>query len=134
MFKKLVSNLPFNPSLINQISFYARRLHREASIRRLGFVFIAMAMFVQIFAIVAPPKPTLARVGNDLIPGGFGSHREAINHCNANSYGFSTILGYFGVSCSALASGTVRRMDYAEYGGSLYSMGRVPYGFSRAVG
>src|SRR3989344_1138885 len=102
MFKKLVSNLPFNPSLINQVSFYAKRLHQETSIRRIGFVFIALAMAVQVFAVMAPPQPSLARVGNDIIPGGFHSHEEAVNHCNANSYDLSTILGYFGVSCGAL--------------------------------
>ena len=35
MFKKLLSNLPYNPSLIGQVSFYAKRLHAEEKIRRL---------------------------------------------------------------------------------------------------
>ena len=52
MFKKLISNLPFNPSLIGQVSFYAKRLRKEESIRRAGFGFMALAMFIQLFAVI----------------------------------------------------------------------------------
>lgn len=70
MFKKLVSNLPFNPSLINQVSFYAKRMHHEESLRRIGFGLTILAMLVQLFAFISPPQPTLASSANDLIHGG----------------------------------------------------------------
>lgn len=127
MFRKLVSNLPFNPSLIGQVSFYAKRMHREQSIRRTGLVLIVLAMFIQIFAVVSPPQQTLARVGNDLIPGGATSQGELVNHCNANNYDFATILDYFKISCQDLFFGQVRTINSAEYGGQLFSMGRAPY-------
>ncbi len=133
MFNKLLSNLPFNPSLIGQVSFYTKRLHQETSIRRLGLVFVVFAMMLQLFAIIAPPQPTLARAGNDINPGGFGSKQEAVNDCYANRSDFRTIMARFGISCGAIAAGTVRRFDYAEYGGQLYTMGRLPYGFAGEV-
>ena len=67
MFKKLLSNLPFNPSLIGQVSFYAKRMHQETAIRRVGLIFVLLAFFVQFFAVISPPEPSLAASGNDII-------------------------------------------------------------------
>ncbi|MCA9332374.1 hypothetical protein KDA00_00705 [Candidatus Saccharibacteria bacterium] len=136
MFRKLVSNLPFNPSLINQVSFYAKRMHKEESVRRIGVGLVALALFIQIFAVVSPPEPTLARVGNDIIPGGaVGATDKAkqgslVNHCNSNNYDFATILDYFGINCTDLFFGEVKTINSADYGGQLYSMGRAPYGIA----
>ncbi len=136
MFRKLVSNLPFNPSLINQVSFYAKRMHKEEVVRRTGVALVALAMFIQIFAVISPPEPTLARVGNDIIPGGaVGSTDQAkqgslVNNCNANDYDFATILDYFGIKCIDLFFGQVKTINSADYGGQLYSMGRAPYGIA----
>lgn len=78
MFKKLISNLPFNPSLLGQVSFYAKRLKQEQSIRRLGFGFMALAMFIQMFAVIAPPQKSLAN-DNDYIVNGL-STRDSLLH------------------------------------------------------
>ena len=128
MFNKLLSNLPFNPSLIGQVSFYSKRLQQEASIRRLGLVFVVFAMMLQLFAIIAPPQPTLARTGNDIIPGGFNSKAAATYYCLADSYGFRTILSHFGIVCDNLAASSVQTINSRGNGGQLYSMGRLPYG------
>jgi len=69
MFKKLISNLPFNPSLLSQVSFYAKRVNQEASVRRMGFGLIALAMFIQMFAVIAPPEKSLAASDNHIING-----------------------------------------------------------------
>ena len=69
MFKKLVANLPFNPSLITQVSFYTERLKQERSIRRLSFLFIVAAMLIQMFAVVVPPEKSLAASSNHIING-----------------------------------------------------------------
>ena len=69
MFKKLISNLPFNPSLLGQVSFYAKRLKAEESIRRMGFGFMALAMFIQMFAVFAPPQKSLASSNDHIISG-----------------------------------------------------------------
>jgi uncharacterized repeat protein (TIGR01451 family) len=125
MFNRLISNLPFNPSLITQVSFYAKRLKRETAVRRLGFLFIALTFFVQLFAVIAPPKYSLAEVGNDILNGGFPTQGAAVAKCAANEQDFGSILSYYGVSCDALGGGQVRRLDYNEYDGQLYSMGRA---------
>lgn len=128
MFNKLLSSLPFNPGLIDQVGFYARRLRKETSVRRLGFVFIALTMLVQMFAVIAPPEQSLARAGNDVLPGGVGSQQQMIQLCQQNAYNFAAILKYFSVSCDNLAAGSVHGLKSTDYGNQLYSMGRLPYG------
>lgn len=129
MFKKLLSNLPFNPSLIGQVSFYAKRLHKESAVRRSGFVMIALAMVLQMFAVFSPPQASLqASPNTDLINGGFSTKTEAVNHCRNNSQDFKTILNYFGISCAALSDGTVTSISPHDYNDRLYSMGRLSYG------
>lgn len=127
MFKKLLSNLPFNPSLIGQVSFYAKRMHSEASIRRIGLTFVLIAMCIQIFAVIAPPEPSLARSGNDIIPGGVTSKNELVSWCNDNLE-IKTIFIHFGVTCANLGSGTEGTVNSRDHGSQLYSLGRLPYG------
>lgn len=130
MFNRLLTNLPFNPSLINQVAFYSKRLKQETSVRRLGFLFMALTFAVQMFAVIAPPQPSLASSVNDIIPGGFTTHEQAVQMCDADQNQVRTILQSFGVSCVDVANGSVRRMDYSEFGGQLHSIGRVQKGFS----
>lgn len=130
MFNRLLTNLPFNPSLIGQVAFYGKRLKQETSVRRLGFLFMLLTLLVQMFAVIAPPKPSLASSGNDIIQGGFTSQSQAVAMCNSNQSGFASVLNSWGVTCQDLAGGSVRRMDYSEYGGQLRSVGRWAYGFA----
>lgn len=78
MFRKIISNLPFNPSLLHQLSFYAKRLHAEESIRRTGVVFTLLAIGVQSLAILSPAQVTLATGDGDLVYGA-RSRQEIIN-------------------------------------------------------
>ncbi len=126
MFKKLLSNLPYNPSLVGKVAFYAKRLHREASIRRMGFGFLAIAFVVQGFAALYPTKPVGAS-DNDMFPGGFANQADAVNACHANTYQFKTILAHFQITCNDLYFGVAKNIDYAENEGRMYSMGRTPY-------
>lgn len=128
MFKKLLSNLPFNPSLIGQVSFYTKRLHREEALRRFGFVFVALALIVQVFAVVSPPEPTLAESDNDILRGGFSSREQAVNHCRSNTRDFANILAYYKVSCDALAAASTQTVRSTDHNKQLHSMGRIAQG------
>lgn len=126
MFKKLLSNLPFNPSLINEVAFYSKRMHTESSVRRLGFLFIALAMFVQMFAVISPPEPTLASSSNDVIRDGFNSRDEATLHCLGDTQGFRDVLAYYGVDCDIISRAEKVTLNSRHYGDRLDSMGRNP--------
>lgn len=129
MFKKLLSNLPYNPSLIGQVSFYAQRLHRESTIRRSGLIMISLAMVIQMFAVVSPPEASLqASPNTDLINGGFSSKQEAVNHCRNNTQNYKKIMAHFGVTCENISDATVTNIAPRDFSGKLYSMGRLAYG------
>lgn len=130
MFKKLLSNLPFNPSLIGQVTFYTRRMRQETVTRRAGFIFMALTMVVQFFAVVSPPQPTLASSDNDLISGGITSREGAVSACQTNAADYGAILGYYGISCDDLAQSSTVTLKSTDYNKQLYSMGRIQYGKS----
>jgi uncharacterized repeat protein (TIGR01451 family) len=69
MFKKIVTNLPFHPTLLGDLGYYLRRVRQEQAIRRLGLVFVILAMFVQIFAFLSPVKSTIAYNTGDIVYG-----------------------------------------------------------------
>lgn len=128
MFNQLLSNLPFNPSLINQVSFYATRLKHEASIRRLGFILVTLIMIVQMFAVFAPAQPSLASSGSDLLPGGFDSKEQLEQICRGNVNNYGTILGHFGISCSNLRSANVTTIRGNDENDRYYSTARQQQG------
>lgn len=128
-FKRLVSNLPFNPSLINQVAFYGKRLKQETSIRRLGFIFVGLTLFVQMFAVIAPPTPSLARdPNNDIIDGGFDNRDQAVLMCIDGNRDFGTILAHYNITCDNVANATTEYIQGTNDGGKILSMGRMAYG------
>ncbi len=128
MFKKLLSNLPFNPSLITQVSFYAKRLRRETIARRAGFILLALTMLVQFFAVVSPPQPSLASSDNDLVVGGITSKENAITACLTNDRDYGSILGYYGITCGNIGQTHEITLKSTDYNKQLYSMGHTQYG------
>lgn len=127
MFKKLLSNLPFNPSLITQVSFYAKRLHKEAALRRAGLIMISLTMAVQLFAVISPAEASNQCSSNDVIRCGFTTRSQAVQRCTSNTYGFRSILEHYGVSCDTLANAGTQTIHSSSHGNQLYSMGRNPY-------
>jgi uncharacterized repeat protein (TIGR01451 family) len=74
MFKKIVSNLPFSPSLVGQLGFYAKRLRQEETTRRLGLIFVALAIAVQSLVVFQPPESANASNASDMVLGGVGEN------------------------------------------------------------
>ncbi|MCL2037828.1 DUF11 domain-containing protein [Candidatus Saccharibacteria bacterium] len=121
MFKKLVSNLPFSPSLISQLGFYARRLKKEQAMRKLGLVFTVFALVIQSFAIFSPPDSANAKSTNDVLYGGCYSKQQCIQFYDENKQGFRALLDRLYITRDDLVNsswGTFRSGDFA------YSFGR----------
>lgn len=126
MFRKLLSNLPFNPSLIGQVAFYARRLHREQGLRRTGLILVVLSMLLQMFAAMSPTEASRPGSTNDIIYGGLSSKSDAVKKCTDNVQDFAVILAYYRVSCEVLASAnTVQQtLNSRAFNGELDSLGR----------
>jgi uncharacterized repeat protein (TIGR01451 family) len=127
MFEKLLSSLPFNPGAVEQIAFYAKRVRSEQAIRRVGLVFIVLAFLVQFFAFASPPQSTSADSPNDLVNGGFSSAAEAASDCQSNVGGYGTMLSYYGITCSDVASANTLTINSYAWNRNLWSMGRLNY-------
>lgn len=117
--------MPFNPSLLEQVSFYSKRLRQEESIRRLGFGFMALAMFIQVFAVVVPPQKSLAYSADYIAPNGFTSNKSSVLAAwdNPNS-DIKAIYSRFGVTRDMIVnlSSSLVRVNSAS--GNLWSTGR----------
>lgn len=87
LFRKIVSNLPFSPALLNQLGFYAKRLQREQATRRAGLLFTALALIVQTFAMMSPPEPALAANTNNIVFNGIRSKEDLLNAWDRNTDG-----------------------------------------------
>jgi len=133
MFEKLLSNLSFNSSIIEDLGFYTKRVRKEESVRRLGFLFIVLAFFVQFFAFLSPPQPSLAASTNDMINGGFNNITELVADCNANLKDYRTIITYYGLSCNNLSAGKTVSLVSTSYNKQLFSMGWNPQGSINVV-
>lgn len=72
MFRKIVSQLSFSPALVAQLGFYAKRLRKEQATRRMGLIFVALALVVQSLVVFQAPTPANASNSNDFVPGGLG--------------------------------------------------------------
>lgn len=106
MFKQLVSNLPFNPSLLSQLSFYAGRLRQEASFRRLGFICLILAMLIQMIAVISPPERSLAASANHII-NGLNTRDDMLRAWDRPGSDIPAIYGYFGLTRQDIAGLTM---------------------------
>jgi len=132
MFEKLLGLLPYNPSLVHQLGFYSERMREEASIRRIGMVFIVLAFMVQFFAVLSPPQTSTADSVNSLINGGVSltNSTDAIQEltaaCKNNTRHYGDILIAFHISCTAVSQGVPVNIHSSAR--DYYSMGWNPQG------
>lgn len=103
MFRKLVSHLPFSPALMGQVGFYAKRLRKEETTRRVGLVFVALALIVQSFSVFQAPEPANAASSNDMIYGGVRGISDTMAHYDQNTQNFRDIIAFAGITRDELA-------------------------------
>jgi hypothetical protein len=109
MFRKIVSNLSFSPALVGQLGFYARRLKKEETTRRLGLVFVALALVVQSLTVFQPPESANAANSTDFVAGGLGlgSNRSLNNFLapyDTNATNLRDIMNSVGITRAEIAS------------------------------
>lgn len=130
MFKKIVSQLSFSPALVGQLGFYARRLRKEEATRRLGLVFVVLALVVQSLVVFQPPQAANASSSNDFIPGGLGlgSARSLDNFLapyDRNERHLKDIMNYFGITREEIVATKFQQMTVGT---------KKSYGFENRAG
>jgi hypothetical protein len=139
MFRKIVSNLSFSPALVGQLGFYARRLKKEETTRRLGLVFTALALVVQSFAVFTPPEAANAASSADFVSGGVSTIGEYLRRYDNDGWirGVYTSLGITRANISNAKLQTIcEDGKYNWSRTSLYStaQGQRSWGFKTASG
>ncbi|UTX51255.1 hypothetical protein KI440_03570 [Candidatus Saccharibacteria bacterium TM7i] len=108
MFKKIVSRISFSPSLVAQLSFYAKRLRKEQATRRLGLIFVALALVVQSLVVFQAPEPANAAHTSNMIEGGLGWSSPDLGRYlrayDSNSGYTRNATSYFGITRAELAA------------------------------
>src|SRR5690606_218920 len=93
----------------------------EDSLRRLGFGFVALAMFIQLFAVMAPPEKSLA-YSSDYIINGRRTRDDILRAWDGktNDRNVAEIYGRFGITRSDIEKLTIHpnvtvSSNYADY-------------------
>ena len=125
MFRKLVSNLAFSPALVGQLGFYAKRLRKEESVRRLGLIFTAFALVVQFFAVFQAPEPATAADATDMVYGGVWSKQALLSTYDSNVNNIRDLYDTVGISRSDIDQAG-NNLEYHRSNEGLYSWGMKP--------
>ncbi|MCB9819867.1 hypothetical protein H6796_00985 [Candidatus Nomurabacteria bacterium] len=126
MFRKIVSNLAFSPSLVGQLSFYAKRLRKEEFTRRLGLIFTALALVVQSLVVFSPPEAANAASSADMIRGGVPDKAGFLAHYDKNTNHIKDLFNNLGITRAEIANtkrGKIKKNEVAgKYNWSLTSL------------
>ncbi|MBA3757905.1 hypothetical protein H0X09_03535 [Candidatus Saccharibacteria bacterium] len=127
MFKKILANLPFNPSLVEQINFYSHRLRGEAALRRLGFIMVILSLLVQIVAAQYPAQNSLAASPNDII-NGITTKSSLLQAWDNNTGNIRAIYEKFGIKRANIAAipGEKPNATIKSTSRNWWSTGRLP--------
>lgn len=106
MFKKIVSNLPFSPALVGQLSFYAKRLSKEEISRRLGLIFVIFTLVIQSLAVFQPPESANASSQYDMVQGGISSINDFLDAYDNNTRNLQDIMEYVGITRKEITAAT----------------------------
>jgi hypothetical protein len=130
VFRKLVSNLPFNPSLVGQVAFYTERVKKERAIRSLGMFFMIATLFLQMFAVIVPPEKSLAAGSNHILDG-LSSGKTVQQNKNVvlkawdeNTGDVQKIYSFFGVSRDDIANMKNSRVTVNAFANDVWTIGR----------
>ncbi|HEX5456584.1 MAG TPA: hypothetical protein VFW77_04435 [Candidatus Saccharimonadales bacterium] len=103
MINRLISSLSFNPSLVEELSLYGKKLRREQPIRLIGFVIIILSLLLQLIAANMSSEKSLNASDNDIISGGITTKSEILSAWDNPGTQAAEIYGKFGVTRKDIA-------------------------------
>ena len=127
MFKKLVSNLPFNPSLISHLRDYDLKLKQDIKLRLYAVILLILVIIIQIIMVVLPPSNSNQYSPNNLVNNTSNSVNQLFSDCNKNQEQYRSILDFYGLSCNQIYYGTAVKLALKSSNNSLFSLNRLSY-------
>lgn len=141
MFRKLIANASFSPSLISEIGLYAKRLKHEEAIRKLGLITTILALIMQLFSILQPPESANAANINDLIQGGVSSKEEFFSKYERNEQNIRDIFTSLGITPQEIREASQSNVSSQHKGYVVgrtsqlsFAQGEQPYQFEKQAG
>lgn len=141
MFRKLVSNLMYSPSLMGQFSAYAERLKREEFARRIGLIITTVAVAANALFVLQPPSSANTANPNDLVFGGIPDRAALLKKYDNNERNLQDILSVLGIARDDLESSVegTASLKNATYltgrtAGYSYQSGEREYTFQKSNG
>lgn len=128
MFKKIVSKLPFNPSLLSNLSDYDHMLKNELRLRAIGILVLILIIITQLIAIILPPVSKNLYSPNNLVGVSNGNPAKLYSLCINNTSDYRLIVNFYKISCEEIGSSSVINLAVHSATDSLYSLNRLPYG------
>ena len=115
MFRKLIANLSYSPSLIGELGAYAKRLKYEERVRFIGIVFLALTITVQIITTLSPPESANKASNNDIVYGGIVSKSDLLNKYDRNEQNLQDIYTSLGISRTDILTSTSTTSNSKEF-------------------
>lgn len=141
MFRKLVSNLMYSPSMMGSFGVYAERLKHEEFARRIGLIITTIAVAAHAISVIQPPASANTASPNDLISGGVSELHTLLDKYDNNERNLQDILMTLGITRAELAAakeGTASLKNTAyitgRTAGYSYQAGEREYTFEKANG
>lgn len=134
MFRKIVSNLPFSPTLLHELGFYAKRLSKEEAVRRAGLIVTVIALIAQSFVVFNPPESANAAHPSDFVHGGIWSGNALLQAYDRNINNFADLMDTIGITRGELYKASQNHQTLNSTSGN-YSWGLTPhFGAARGEG
>lgn len=102
-FRDVVTNFKIGGISKQKVTFYAKRLSKETSARRLASVLMIGLLVFQLITFVAPPQKSSA-AGTDIVPGGFSSISQLLSQYDNNAGHLHEIMDSIGINRDDLAT------------------------------
>lgn len=127
MFKKLISRLPFNPSLISNLRDYDLKLKKELRLRVIGILVLVMVLVLQVIVVIFPPANATISSPDNLMSVSGGTFNQLFKDCSDNLDQYQSILASYELACSDLYAGKIVDLNLDTMGNSLFSLNRLSY-------
>jgi uncharacterized repeat protein (TIGR01451 family) len=127
MFKKIVSKLPFNPSLLSHLRDYDNKLKKELRLRVIGLTMLSLVIILQSFAAISPPQDNHFYSPNNLLNVSSDNQSEIYKSCLNNTSGYENILSFYKLNCNDLKTASKITLGLFSNNNGLYSLNRLSY-------
>lgn len=115
MFRKLIANLSYSPSLIGALGIYASHLKHEERMRFMGLIFLMLAIIMQVIVTLSPPESANKASSHDLLYGGVTSKSDLLAKYDRNEQNLQDIYTTLGITRTdilATKSGMIDSNDF----------------------